>query len=358
MARENLSALIALSVDNATYLIGAMIPSHVTSKKRRVIAIVPEKKEPILIIVGMEETFARQNSEIKDIRIYQEYVQDPMDFLGGVLKELHVPGKKIGVELEGINAKDFLKVQMFAKEIGFEIQDATEILEAARRVKTSTEIELLKKVCRISEETVKEVFFGLKPGMTEKEVEAQFIRILSSKGGEVKKARFGSGENTSVGNPVPSERRVKAGDLFRVDFMGIVSNYYSDIGRTGVLGKPSTEYKEIWSRLFETHMHLLDKVRPGILAADLYELYRKDFEKWGYPPAPMAGHGIGLLINEPPVLNPFNKTELAEGMVLCVEEYHIIKGKMGLHLEDMVLVMKRGYELFSNIMDTSSLLII
>ena len=358
MKGENVSAVMGLSVDNATYLIGAMIPSQVTSKKRRVIAIVPEKKEPLLIIVGMEETFARQNADIKDIRVYQEYVEDPIDFLGKVLRELHVPGKKIGVELEGLNAKDFLKLQRYAQEIGLEIQDATEILEAVRRVKTRDEMELLKKVCRISEETVQEVFSGLRPGITEKEVEAEFIRILSAKGGEVKRARFGSGENTAVGNPVPSERRVKAGDLFRVDFMGIVSNYYSDIGRTGVLGKPTPEYKEIWARLFETHMHLLDRVRPGVAAAELYELYKRDFEKWGFPPAPMAGHGIGLLINEPPVLHAFNQTELAEGMVLCVEEYHIIKGKMGLHLEDMVRVTKSGYELFSNIMDTSTLLTI
>jgi hypothetical protein len=41
---KNLSALIALSLDHATYLIGAMIPSHATSKKRRVIGLVRVRK--------------------------------------------------------------------------------------------------------------------------------------------------------------------------------------------------------------------------------------------------------------------------------------------------------------------------
>ncbi|MFX0197870.1 MAG: M24 family metallopeptidase [Candidatus Hodarchaeota archaeon] len=358
MKAKDLSALIALSVDNATYLIGAMIPSHITSKKRRVIAIILMVKEPILIIAGMEETFARQHSDIMDIRVYQEYAEDPIDFFGNVLAELNLSGKKIGVEMEGINARDYLKLQEYGTRIGFQIEDATELLEAARRIKTSDEIGLLKKVCRISEETIQEVFSGLTPGMTEKEVEAEFVRIFSSKGGEVKRARFGSGENTGVGNPVPSQRKLNPGDLFRVDFMGIVSNYYSDLGRTGVLGKPRTEYMDIWSRLLETHMRVLDKIRPGVLAAELYELYKKDFERWGFPPAPMVGHGIGLLINEPPVLNAFNQTELAEGMVLCVEEYHIIKGKLGLHVEDTIRVTDTGYELFSNLMNTSALMVI
>lgn len=358
MQKRNLSALVALSLDNATYLIGAMIPSHATSKTRRVIAIIPAKQEPILILAGMEETFARQHSQIKEIRVYQEYAEDPIDFLGGVLKELNLSGQTIGLEMEGINAKDFLKLQGYGKELGFQIEDVNDILEGSRKIKTAEEWELLRRVCRISEETIQEVYSKFIPGITEKEVEAQFIRTLSAKGGTVKVARFGSGENTGVGNPVPTDRKLKAGDLFRVDFVGVRSYYHSDLARTGVLGKPNQEYQDIWSRLVETHQRVLGRVRPGIVASELYHFYRKDFERWGFAPAPMVGHGIGLVINEPPVLNAFNHTEIAEGMVLCIEEYHIIKGKMGLHLEDMIRITEKGYELFSPIMDTRSLMVV
>jgi Xaa-Pro dipeptidase len=355
---KNLSGLIALSLDHATYLIGAMIPSHATSKKRRVIAIIPLEKEPMLILAGMEETFARQNSAIRDIRIYKEYEEDPIDFLGRLLPALHIPGKPLGLEMEGINARDFRKMQGYADRIGMTLQDATELLEESRSVKTAEETELLKKVCRLSEETIQETFTGLRPGITEKEVETRFAMNLAAKGAELKRARFGSGENTGVGNPVPSDRRLQAGDLFRVDFMGIVSNYYSDLARTGVLGKPRPEYSEIWSRLYETHRRLLASIRPGVAASEIYSLYKKDFERWGFSPAPMAGHSIGLVINEPPVLNAFTHTELAPDMVLCVEEYHIVKGKMGLHLEDTVRVTEKGFELFSAAMDTSSLWVV
>jgi len=359
MKEEGLSVLIALSIDNATYLIGAMIPSHATSKKRRVVAVIPEHIEPMLILAGMEETFARQHSDIKNIKIYKEYAEDPIDFLGQVLKnDFPLSGKTLGVEMEGMNARDFLKLQEYGKQIGFGIKDCSQLLESARKVKTPQEIELLKKVSRISDETVQEVYAGLKPGMTEKEVEAHFIRTLAAKGGEVKRARFGSGENTGVGNPVPTDRKLQKGDLFRVDFMGIVSNYYSDIARTGVLGTSRKDYEDIWARIFETHQRVLSKIRPGVFASEIFETYKKDFEKWGYPPAPMVGHGIGLLINEPPVLNAFDRTEIATGMVLCIEEYYIKQGQYGLHLEDTILVQDNGYQLFSDVMDTHSLMIV
>ena len=53
MKEEKGTAIVMLSVENVTYFIDTMIPSHETNKTRRVILIVHEKKEPILIIVGM-----------------------------------------------------------------------------------------------------------------------------------------------------------------------------------------------------------------------------------------------------------------------------------------------------------------
>jgi Xaa-Pro aminopeptidase len=70
-------------------------------------------------------------------------------------------------------------------------------------VKTPDEIALLKEISSISEETNDEVYSGLKPGTSEKEVESGFAQVLSEKGGELKKARFGPGDNTGMGNPLP-----------------------------------------------------------------------------------------------------------------------------------------------------------
>jgi len=358
MREQKLSALIVLSVENVIYFIGTMIPSHETSKTRRVITIIPEDKDPILLVAEREALFAEQYSNIKDIRTCRDYKDNPIDILNKVLNELNLSGKKIGVEMEAISAKDFLSLQEYTKGIKLEIRDATNLLSEMRSIKTPAEIELLRKICKLSEETIQEVFSSLKPGMKEKDVEVQFTNVLSAKGAKIKKARFGSGENTGVGNPEAGERVLRKGDLFRTDFMGNLAHYYSDIARTGVIGKPKKEYIDIWSKLYETHMRILQKVKPGILASDLYGLYKKEFKRWEFPPVAMVGHGIGLLIHEFPTLNDFNNAKLKKGMVLSIEEDYIVSGDKGLHIEDTILVKENGYELFSNKMDTSSLFIV
>lgn len=358
MKEKELSALIMLSIENVTYFIGTMIPSHETSKTRRVITIIPDEKDPILLVAEREEEHARKNSTIKDIRTCRDYKDNPIDILNKVLEELNLSGKRIGVEMEAINAKDFLRLQEYTKSINLEIIDAASILAEIRSIKTLAEIELLKKVCRFSEETIKEVFSNIKPGMTEIEVVAQFNNVLSSKGARLKKAHFGSGANTGIGNPAASDRVLIEGDLFRTDFIGNLAYYHSDIARTGTLGKPRKEYIDIWSKLYETHMKILENIRPGILASELYSLYKAEFKKWNFPPVAMVGHGIGLLIHETPTLNEYTHIPLAEGMVLCIEEDYIVSGELGLHIEDTILVKEHGFELFSDLIDTSSLFIV
>lgn len=358
MIEKELSALVALSIENVTYFIGTMIPSHETSKTRRVITIIPEDKDPILLVAEREEFHARQNSNIKDIRTCRDYEDNPIDILNNVLLELNLSGKKIGVEMEAINSKDFLRLKEYAKNINLEVVDATDVFTQMRSIKTLEEIELLKKICRLSEETIKEGFSQIKQGMTEKEVVAQFNSILSNKGAKLKKAHFGSGMNTGIGNPAASDRILTEGDLFRTDFIGNLNYYHSDIARTGVIGKPKQEYVDIWSKLYETHQRILGSIKPGVLASELYALYKTEFKKWGFPPVAMVGHGIGLLIHESPTLNEFTHIPLAEGMVLCIEEDYIISGELGLHIEDTILVKEHGFELFSNLIDTSSLFIV
>ena len=182
MREKELSALIMLSLENVTYFIGTMIPSPETSKTRRVITVIPDEKDPILLLAEREELHARQHSNIRDIRTCRDYKDNPIDILNEVLDELNLSGKKIGVEMEAVNAKDFLRLQEYAKGIRLEIIDATNLLAEMRSIKTPEEIELLKKICRLSEETIQEVFSNLKPGMKEKDVEAQFINVLSKKG--------------------------------------------------------------------------------------------------------------------------------------------------------------------------------
>ena len=85
ISREGYDALISLSPENATYTAGVAIPSHSIIRQRHVICLVPVSGEPRMIVVNMEESFARANARIKDIRAYNEFTESPMQFLADAI---------------------------------------------------------------------------------------------------------------------------------------------------------------------------------------------------------------------------------------------------------------------------------
>jgi len=64
MLEEEFGALVAISVENVTYTGGVMIPSQPLIRQRHAICFVPSSGEPKMIVVNMEESFAKSNSRI------------------------------------------------------------------------------------------------------------------------------------------------------------------------------------------------------------------------------------------------------------------------------------------------------
>ena len=88
MKKAGYDALVSISPENATYTAGVAIPSHSIIRQRHVICVVPASGNPKMIVVNMEESFARANAQIKDIRAYNEFTESPIQFLADAVKEL------------------------------------------------------------------------------------------------------------------------------------------------------------------------------------------------------------------------------------------------------------------------------
>jgi Xaa-Pro aminopeptidase len=135
------------------------------------------------------------------------------------------------------------------------------------------------------------------------------------------------------------------------------SQYYADMTRTVVKGKPSAEIKKIWHAVKEAQERAIDMVKDGVNGQKIHLWIVSFFESKGYKTGVIkgrmqgffhsTGHGLGLDIHEPPRISKLPQ-RLKEGMVVTVEPGLYYKGIGGVRIEDVVYVTKAGCEVLSS----------
>ncbi|MDR2469848.1 MAG: M24 family metallopeptidase, partial [Tannerella sp.] len=145
---------------------------------------------------------------------------------------------------------------------------------------------------------------------------------------------------------------LEEGMAIMVDMVGNYTPWLTDMTRVFAVGRLS----ELAYRAHQTSRTIQEKVmqaaQPGIACAALYDLARTEVEKNGltdyfmgtHQQAKFVGHGIGLQINEPPVLTPRSKEVLQPGMVFALEPKFVSPGVGAVGNENSFLVTATGLE--------------
>ena len=144
----------------------------------------------------------------------------------------------------------------------------------------------------------------------------------------------------------------KDGTSDMVDMAGNYSAYLTDMTRVYAIGKlPELAYKAHQVSLAIQH-EIENMARPGTPCADLYNLAFQMAEREGLADyfmgtkqqAKFVGHGIGLQINELPVLTPRSKELLEENMTFALEPKFVIPGTGAVGVENSYLVTNNAVE--------------
>lgn len=354
LMEEKLDALVALSPENVAYSLGFMVPSHPIMPRRHAASIVTLDSEAVLV-ANMEQSTTERYSVIKNVHAYVEFLEEPMEALANLIRKMGLSEGRIGIEMNYIPAGDYEKIRSYLPRCSFVACD--ELFVRLRMVKTKYEINKLRKIARIADEIHANVYTKVQPGDTEKDLAAHIINELIRRGGDnISVLVVGSGDRSGLPNAKPTDKKIMPNEIIRVDILGTLDNYYSDVARTVVVGEPNPKQKEIWNKIYDTHQAVLSKIRAGVTTSEIYDVFKRKFEHYGFPVSNFVGHGIGLHLHEEPLIGRFGENHvLEEGMVLCIEPF-IFADNYGYHVEDQVLVTKNGYELLSNCTDTSKLL--
>lgn len=145
---------------------------------------------------------------------------------------------------------------------------------------------------------------------------------------------------------------IREGQTVMVDMAGNYTPWMTDITRVYARGKlPEVAYRAHQVSL-EINQTVLDTAGPGTSCAALYDLalkMTKENKLEAYfmgtrQQAKFIGHGVGLEINEPPVLTPRSKEELESGIVFALEPKYVIPGVGAVGIENTYLVTSVGLE--------------
>lgn len=296
-----------------------------------------------------------------------------------ILSELKVRGwalpQRVGLELGRMTYTSAARI-MAALDIDH-AEDVTLCLSMARAVKTPREASLMAISGAKHERVYRKIAKAYRPGMTDLELQVEVERLSRLEGclgqfrtaGEDMEIFMGNviaGDNADTPSPYdfamggagisPSlpvganGTPLRPGMTVMVDMNGNFTGYMTDMTRTYAIGQVDELARMAHQTSIDICRECAKAGRPGVEAKALYELGLdmakaaglEDFFMGHRQHAPFIGHGVGIEINELPVIAPRSKDILAEGNAIALEPKFVIPGVGAVGIENTYMVGPEG----------------
>ena len=249
------------------------------------------------------------------------------------------------LESNGINHEDYLELEnaLYAKVMPLKTQ-----LDKLRMIKDLAEIENIKTAQRINEKSFEELMGFIKPGMTEKQVQAKLVQLMLENGSDMEKFHICcvSGSNSSLVHGSATDKRIEKGDNLMLEFGAVYNGYRSDMARTISVGQPSDEFRKAYKIVQDACVIGQRYIQRGVSGRAADTEIRQYIEDNGYKNyfRHSLGHGIGVQHREGPYLAQDSNDILTAGNVVTMEPGIYIKGKFGIRIEDLLYISNMGTE--------------
>ena len=259
------------------------------------------------------------------------------------------------------------------------VGNGTLFMRMMRRIKTPMEIEQFRIAARKHEATYREIPACYRPGMTDLELQFE-IELRMRRNGSMGLFRaFGpnmdifmgsllTGENAETPSPFDfalggegvnaacplgaNGTPLKEGMAVMIDMAGNYTPYMTDMTRVFSIGKLPEEAYRAHQVALEIQEAVKAQIKPGTPCSELYRIAAEKAQQAGLAAnfmgtrqqAKFVGHGIGLQINELPVLTPRSKDALQANMVFALEPKFVLPGIGAVGIENSFLVTEDGGE--------------
>jgi Xaa-Pro aminopeptidase len=348
MDAAGLDGLIVTAEANLNYFTGHRHFAPWTTFTRPEICLIPRGGEPVLILQQFLEADARRDSWVSDIRSYTPLTGTPVALVRDSIEALAdgAWGAELGNEQRlGLSYQDFQAIQRALPRARF--VDASDLLWSLRLVKSSYELQAMRRSARIAADAFETAFTAAGPGTSEKTFAAHLAESIVGAGGEVGfiMATSGRGNYDRVAG-MPTDRRIEPGDMLWCDLGVVFNGDWTDHCRAAVVGAPSETQRRNWDQVVQVTAKGVEAIRPGAPVGAVVDACTAEARRLNLEftfAAGRLGHGLGLMSTEPPHVAAYDRTVLEPGMVITVEPGWVLDH--GTYIcEENVVVTTAGYE--------------
>lgn len=309
------------------------------------------------------------------------YIRKPEDMVSHIVAAGLAMPRRLGLELDILSFNQAERLRSVFP--GAECVDATPMMRSMRAVKTDFEVEQMRLSGLKHEQVYRKIPKLYRVGMTDVELQVEIERIsrlegclgvfrISGQSMEIYMGNVLAGRNADVPAPydfamggrgldpsIPggaAGEEIKEHNVVMVDLNGNFTGYMTDMTRVFAVGSLPQEAVDAHQCSIDICRAFEREARPGVEARTLYEMCadmarERGLERYfmGHRQhAGFVGHGVGIEVNEWPVIAPRSRQILERNNTIALEPKFVIPEVGAVGIENTYVIEDTGARSLTN----------
>ena len=291
---RGLDGLVLFQPESVTWLTGFFTRGYGSFQ----CVLVPPEGEPLTCCRDMEAYYFERTGVFAP-HVYWSDTDDPVRVAADAIDESFGPTPRLGVELDAwpLTAGRFLR--LFPPSAGATVDDVSEALAVLRRIKSPSEIALVRCAAEAAEAGMAAAAATARAGITERALAAAISEALIRAGSDMPgPGVLASGERAFHLHGSYTDRELAAGRTVQFEVLACVRHYHARFMRTIKVGRASAEDFRLAERLIRVQDDAIAAVAPGVHASVPDAIYRTGVLSAGLAEryTNKTFYGVGLLL--------------------------------------------------------------
>lgn len=341
MKLANISNLLISDSASIAYLI-----AYHTSPGERLLLLTIDSEGHLTLYLNKLFPAFETEELLKKVEVI--YYSDGEPVLSTIANQLH--NGKTGID-KNWPSHFLLDLMSFTQNL--EPVQGSVLIDQLRSVKTADEQTTMKIASAKNDQAMEGLFNLISLGLTEAQMVDELSKLYVSL--ECDDFSFepiiAYGPNGADPHHETNHDQPKIGDSVVIDIGSYYQGYASDMTRTVFYGQPSEESLHIYQTVRSANEAAIAMIKPGVRFSEIDLTARKIIEDVGYGPffTHRLGHSIGREVHEAGDVSQHNSDKVQVGNVFSIEPGIYIPGKLGVRIEDLVIVTETGCQVLNHV---------